>query len=221
MEIVILGPQGSGKGTQSKLIVDNFDMTHIEMGLILRKLASEDSEIGKRVDETIHIKKELVSDEIVFSQLENATSKALKEKGVIFDGVPRRLAQVKGFEEMTKRYERIVDGVFYIKVPLEESIKRITKRYHCNDCDSRIVLGENIENPVDSCPKCGGTISQRSDDTPEGVKKRLDIFYKETIPVIEYYRKIGILFEIDGQGSPEEVYSRIEKEIKILNERSG
>ena len=219
MEIILLGPQGSGKGTQAQLIVQNFGMAHVETGLLLRKIALENSELGKKVDRIIHVEKELVPDEIVFDALEKATIEAPKGKGIIFDGVPRRVQQIELFEEMTSRHGRKIDALIYLHLPFEESFSRITKRFSCNSCQARLVLGKDIQASNDACPKCGGHVEQRGDDTPEGVTKRLEIFYKETVPVVDYYKNLGIAYEIDGMGSVEEVYSKVEKILKELKER--
>lgn len=219
MEIILLGPQGSGKGTQAQLMAKNFGMAHVETGLLLRNIALGKSELGKEIDRIIHVEKELVPDDIVFEALEKATVSVPKEMGIIFDGVPRRETQVGLFEKMTARHGRKIDALLYIHLPFEESFARITKRFSCNSCQARLVLGKDIQEKNQACPRCGGVVEQRGDDTPEGVTKRLEIFYKETVPVVEYYKKLGIAYEIDGMGSVEDVYGKIESILKKISER--
>lgn len=219
MEIILLGPQGSGKGTQAQLISKNFSMAHVETGLLLRKIALENSDLGKKVDEIIHIKKELVPDDIVFSALTKATKEISKDKGIIFDGVPRTVLQIDQFEKMTESFERKIDALIYISLPFEESFARITKRFSCTSCQARLVLGKDIERENQDCPICGGDVKQRGDDTPEGVTKRLNIFHDETLPILDYYKKLGVLHEVDGHGTVEQVYAKIESILKDLHER--
>lgn len=221
MNIVILGPQGSGKGTQALLLAEKFNLAHIEMGLLLRNVAQEDSKLGKEIDEIVNQQKELAPSEIVYSVLREEIDKISKENGVIFDGVPRTIGQIKEVEKILSEYGRKIDAVVYISLPFEESVSRITKRYGCKACKSRLIMKEDIHSPTDKCPKCQGEVVQRTDDTLEGITKRLNIFYKETLPVIEHYRKKGLVWEVDGKRNVESVYLDISEKLKPYQEKNG
>lgn len=216
MDFIILGPQGSGKGTQALLLAEKFNLAHIEMGLLLRTVAQEDSELGRKINQIVNQNKELAPDEIVYSILREEIEKVPQGKGIIFDGVPRTVTQIEKVEKIFSEYRRKIDKVIYISLPREESIERITKRFGCKSCKSRLILKEDIQSPQDVCPKCGGKVVQRTDDTLEGITKRLDVFYKETLSVIEHYRAKGILFEVDGGRNVESVYLDIVEKIKPL-----
>ncbi|EKE10678.1 MAG: hypothetical protein ACD_15C00213G0003 [uncultured bacterium] len=219
MNLIILGPQGSGKGTQALLLAEKFNLAHIEMGLLLRTVAQENSELGRKIDEIVNQNKDLAPDEVVYSVLTEEIEKIPHgKKGVIFDGVPRTIGQIEKVEKILLEYGRITDVVIYISLPMEESIERITKRFGCKSCKSRLILKEDIQSPGDKCPNCGGEVVQRTDDTLEGITKRLDIFYRETLPVIEHYRKKGILYEVDGCRNVESVYLDISEKVKSLEE---
>ncbi|EKE16130.1 MAG: hypothetical protein ACD_11C00029G0010 [uncultured bacterium] len=214
MNVVILGPQGSGKGTQAHILAEEFKLAHIEMGLLLRNIAKENSDLGREIDAIVNNKKELAPDEIVYSVLREAIEKVPKDSGIIFDGVPRRLEQIENVEKILSEYGRKIDAVIYIALPFEESIERITKRFGCVSCGAHLIMKEDVHSSEDKCPKCGGQISQRKDDTLEGITKRLNIFYKDTIPVIEYYRKNNLLYEVDGKRNVESVYLDISEKAK-------
>lgn len=209
MNIVILGPQGCGKGTQAELLKDKLNLFHIEMGLALREVAKEESELGKMVDEVINVKRELVGNDLVEEVLWNSLQKNGEQKDIILDGAPRRIDQIALIEKVLERKGKKLDKVIYINIPETDSVLRISKRFDCVDCGTRLILGKDIKNPTDSCHECGGAIEQRADDTPDGVRKRLAIFNQETFPVINHYCQIGKLLEIDGTKSPEKVFQEI------------
>ncbi len=208
MNIIIFGPQGSGKGTQAEKIAEKFKLSHIETGQIFRDISMEDSSLGIMIRELIK-KGEVVPDEITVEILKQRVGKVANEQGVILDSAPRTLGQIALVEKMMKEEGRSIDKAIYIALPYEQSVARITKRYLCAACAKPLVLGRDVETPLDSCPTCGGLITQRADDTPEGIAKRLDIFYEVTVPVIEEYRKKGKLIEIDGGQGMEEVFADI------------
>lgn len=208
MNLIIFGPQGSGKGTQAEKLAEKFDLLHIETGQIFRDMTREDSELGRVIKE-FDDQKEMVPDDITVAILRNYLEKAPDEKGVILDSAPRTIGQIEPVEELMKNEGRSIDRAVYIALPYDESVARITRRYLCTVCLKHIVLGKHIQTPEDACPNCGGKITQRGDDTPDGIAKRLKTFYEVTVPVIEHYRKKGILIEVDGNRGVEEVFEDI------------
>lgn len=209
MNLIILGPQGSGKGTQALFLAEHFGATHIEVGRMLRKMAREDSELGKELYEIIHVKKDLVSDKIVLKSLIEEFKKVDPERGIILDGAPRRIEQIKEVERAFDDSGRKIDKIVFLNISDEESIERVSKRYSCPKCRKHFALGENLLDPNDLCPDCGSHVEQRKDDTEEGIKKRLSIFKEQTLPVVEYYRDKGVLAEIDGTKSKKEIFDDI------------
>jgi len=215
MNIVILGQQGSGKGTQACLLGEKFDMEHIDMGKTLREIARSDTPLGREIYEIQNVKKTLVSSKILKEILNVKLKSVPLKKGIIFDGAPRTFDQVQYLEDAMLEMGRKIDYVFFISIPETESIERTSKRRICNSCQAILVMGKGIKKEVDLCPKCGGKISQRKDDTPEGIKKRLEVFKKETLPVLEYYEKKGNLTKINGMQPPQKVFADI---IKAMEE---
>lgn len=213
MNLIIFGPQGSGKRVQAKKIAEKYNLEHIETGQIFREIAAENTQLGKKIHELMNEKKEMIPDSDTVEVLKYYLDKISPEKGVILDSAPRTMGQIEPVEKILKECKKPLDKAIYIKLPREESIVRISKRYMCPTCQRDFVLGKDIKSSEDRCPVCGGKIRQRKDDTPEGVVKRLDVFYETTAPVIDYYRKKGMLIEIDGNQEIEKVFEDIIKNI--------
>ncbi len=209
MNLIIFGPQGSGKGTQANLLAEKYNLSHIETGQIFREIGRGGSELGKKVLDIISIKKELIPDNLTADIIKHYLEKIPADKGVILDSAPRTIGQIEPVEKMLGVLGRTIDKAIYITLPYDESVARITKRYACTVCHRHFVLGKHIEDNEQPCPTCGGPIMQRSDDTPDGVAKRLKTFYEVTVPVIDQYRERGLLIEVDGNQSVEKVFEDI------------
>lgn len=218
MNLVILGPQGSGKGTQAEKLAEKFDLEHVDMGKFLREVALLDTPLGREINEIINIKKELVDDKILKKVLHVKLQDLGREKGVVFDGVPRRKDQLAYFEEAMLEFGRKIDRVIAINLSEKESIKRISSRRVCEKCKATYILGKDIKSEKEVCPKCGGKIIFRPDDSEEGVKKRLNIFREETMPVMDYYKKQEKSADINGDQSIEKVFEEILEKIKDIAE---
>jgi adenylate kinase len=214
MNLIILGPQGSGKGTQASFLAEHFNLAHIEIGLALRQVADGDTPLGKELHRIMYEEKKLVSDEEAMKVLEEKMKNLPLEQGLVLDGAPRRMGQIELVENVFKKNGREIDNVVLLDVSEEESISRISRRYNCLHCKKGFFLGEDLENPEKGCPVCGGKVVKRKDDTEEGVRKRLSIFHEETYPVVEYYRNKGVLIEVDGMKSKKEVFAEILDKIK-------
>lgn len=212
MNLLIFGPQGSGKGTQAEKLSEKYNLEHIETGQIFRDIALEDSSLGRQIKE-LNENKEMIPDKITAEVLRSYLKKVPQEKGVILDSAPRTMGQIEPVEKMLAEVGRNVDRAIYISLPFEESFARITKRYNCTKCKKTLVLGKQIQTVEDVCPECGGAIMQRGDDTPDGITKRLNVFYEVTIPVVEHYRKKEILVEVDGNHEVAEVFGDIVAEL--------
>lgn len=206
MKLLLVGPQGSGKGTVGKMLSDYFSIPLISAGQILRELSSEHPR-KQEVDN--HMKKgNLVPQDLVADLLREETSKEICANGFIFDGWGRTMVDLEF-------YDPDFDKVILIKISPETSVKRLSSRRTCDDCGAIfniISIPPKVENV---CDVCGGPLVQRDDDTEDAVKRRLEIFNTETMEVINHFRNQGKLLEIDGEGSPEEVFQLTVEALKM------
>lgn len=198
MDLVLFGIQGSGKGTQGKFIAERYGFEIFETGGELRKLAKEESELGKKVKEIIEAG-HLVPNEVVMEIIENFMKKLPDGKKVMFDGIPRKMEQKESFDKLMNKLGRPFLGIL-IHISKEEALRRLTTRRLCETCKS--VYPSSYKN--DKC-ECGGRLVTRADDNPESIKVRLNAYENETTPVIEHYKKEGKMIKINGEQSIDEV----------------
>ena len=213
MNLIILGPQGSGKGTQAALLAKRYALTHLDVGFLLRAGAARHTPLGRKLDRIINGKKELVSDMIVHDVLVDAFRHIPARRGVIIDGAPRRTSQIAHVKKALATFGRDIDRVIYVTVPQRESVARISKRFHCAACQCTFILGDDLTQNENRCRFCGGQIVQRKDDTPSGVRKRLAIFKKETLPVIAEYQKRKKVITVDGRKTIRQTLADIVKHL--------
>jgi adenylate kinase len=216
MNIIVLGPQGSGKGTQAEKLAEKFSLEHIDMGKSLREVAKQDTPLGKEIWQIQNVTNTLVPSRILREVLHLKINSLPREQGILFEGVPRTIDQQGYLEEEINNSGRKIDAVIFITIPEEETMKRIGKRWVCKKHQHVLIMGKDIKSEGDKCPTDGSDIFQRIDDTPAGIKKRLQVNQEETMPVVEDYRKRDLLVEIDGTPSIEKVFEDI---LKKLHER--
>jgi adenylate kinase len=214
MNLVVLGPQGSGKGTQAEMLAKKYNLEHIDMGKFLREVAKQDTPLGKEIYHIQNVTNTLVPSRILREVLQIKLNSFPREQGVLFEGVPRTPDQQKYFEDEMLESGRKIDAVVFINIPEEETINRISKRWTCKK-GHPLIMGADVQSEKDKCPIDGTEIFQRIDDTPGGIQKRLEVYRKETMPVIENFRERGLLIEIDGKPSIEEVFKKIVEKIKV------
>lgn len=213
MNIIILGPQGSGKGTQAQLLAEKYQLAHVDVGKALRAVSKQKTELGKAVYQILNVTHSLVPDEILKKVLGMEIQSLPREQGIVLDGAPRKLGQAIFLEEIFQEFGRKVDKVFFVNIPEEITVERISKRWVCQKCGAILIMGKDVQSSQGKCPICDGEIKQRADDTKEGVHKRLEIFQAETMPAINYYREQGRLVEINGNQSMEKVFKEITSHI--------
>lgn len=206
----MLGAPGAGKGTQAKKISEKFDIPHVSTGDILRKEIKNETELGLEAKSFVESGK-LVTDELVIEIIKNFIQGDSAENGFLMDGFPRNLAQAKKFAEMLEEIELKLDHVINIDVDNSEIINRLGMRRTCKECQKITSVAESSKGV--SCPECGGELFIRKDDEKEVIAHRLEVYEKETQPLIEYYSESGILIDIDGLGTEEEVTERILKSL--------
>lgn len=214
--IIILGPPGSGKGTQAKLLQEKFCLKYIGSGDLLRARKKRRDFTGKKLKKILDIGEIaptfLISD--IWTDKLEEFKKVSKLKGIIFDGSPRRVLEAIYLDEALDWYEwNRNKKVIYIKISPKESIWRLTKRRMCEQC-GRLIPYVGQFRKLKKCDKCAGELVARADDTIKGVKERLGWFRTEVLPTVNYYRKHGQLIEINGEQSIEDVLKDILKAIK-------
>ena len=213
LNILLLGLSGSGKGTQAKMLAEKYNLKHLQTGETLRNIIKGGSEFGVQIAEIIDRGK-FVPYQWVVKISKDEIAKLDEDQGVVLDGFVRKLPEAKAIYETLAEYNRILDYVFLIDIGDEEAVERLSKRRICKKCCRLFIAGVTINKNETKCPDCGGEIYRRSDDTLEGIKKRLSEFKKETTPVIEFFKERGDLIIINGEQSVEEVFGEIVNCIK-------
>ena len=214
MKAIIFGAPGSGKGTYASRLQAKLGVEVIAMGDIFRELMKEDSELGRKVK--VYVEKGLlVPDEVVVEVLKQRLSKIPKGKGFILDGYPRTLEQAKILESITK-----IDVILLLNVPDWIIIERLSSRRICRDCGTVYNIRFLKPKVEGICDKCTGPLYQRSDDNPEVIKKRLQVYQEQTRPLLEYFKEKKVTFATSSTTSldqpPEPIVDKIVAEIKKL-----
>ena len=214
--IIILGPAGSGKGTQAKLVAKKFGLEYFGSGDALRVRQKVGDFTAKKLIKVMgrgELVPSFVISKLWIDKLEKFKQKA-KFNGLVCDGSPRKILEAKLFDEALNWYDwQEKAKVIFINISRKESFHRLTKRRQCKKCGRLIPWLEEFKK-LKKCDNCGGELITRADDKPEAIKKRLEEFRTEVIPVINYYKKQGKLIEINGQQSIENVFKDILKVLK-------
>ncbi len=205
--VVFLGAPGAGKGTQAAGVAREMDMAHISSGDLFRQAVEKGDALGHRVKAYME-KGALVPDEITTQVVLNRLAQPSKQKGIILDGFPRNLVQAESLDRALNGRDKAVSSVVYIRVGQPELVRRLSNRWLCRQCQTPYTL-EEAASTTGACGKCGGELYQRADDSPETVTKRLKVYFSDTAPLIDYYRRQGKLAEIDGEGDVKKVTGRI------------
>lgn len=208
MRIVLLGPPGAGKGTQAAKLVEKYDIPHISTGDIFRKHLKEKTKLGLKAKEYMD-KGLLVPDELVVDIVKERLMEDDCTKGFLLDGFPRTVEQADALEEELKKQNLKLDGVINIEVRDEIIIDRLTGRLVCKKCGATFHEKFNKPKQEGICDICGGELYTRDDDKVETVKNRLDVYKKQTQPLIDYYAQKGILKTINGEADTDMVFARI------------
>jgi adenylate kinase len=206
--IILLGAPGAGKGTQAVMLAERLKLTPVASGDLFRQALQKETELGKKARSFME-KGQLVPDEITIRMVLEKLAESDTAKGAILDGFPRNIKQAGALDKALAKQGKDVAKVIYIKVPEGELLKRLSGRWLCRNCQTPYHEVDNPPKVKGKCDRCGGELYQRVDDNPATVKKRLEVYFAETAPLIDYYKKTGKLLEINGEGSATEVNRRI------------
>ena len=206
MRLVFLGPPGSGKGTQAKILAKNKNLSHISTGDVLRNAVKNGTDLGKKAKAFMDAG-DLVPDEIILGMIKEMLQK--NSKGFILDGFPRTAAQAEGLEKMMAELGLKLDATINLAVSDEETLKRLTGRFFCEKCGSDFNVNTRPPKTAGLCDKCGGKLLQRDDDKTEVISNRLKVYREKTKPVEDFYRSLSLLKDVDGAQSFDDVAAAI------------
>jgi adenylate kinase len=208
MRIILLGPPGAGKGTQAEVLVKKLSIPHISTGDMFRNAIKEGTDLGKKAKEYMD-SGQLVPDEVTVGIVRERISQDDCGSGFLLDGFPRTVAQAEALDEILAEMKTQLDAVISIEVPSEKLVTRLTGRRVCRKCGATYHMEFNPPGQDGICNKCGGELYQRSDDTEETVLSRLNVYEKQTAPLIQYYNQKGLLKRIDGDKPIDQVLVKI------------
>ena len=208
MRLVLLGAPGAGKGTQAKKLIEKHGIPQISTGDILRKAVADGTPLGKEAKSYMD-KGELVPDKVVIGLIEDRLKQPDCKKGFILDGFPRNTAQAETLDAMLKKLNMPLDSALSVDVPKDDLMKRLTGRRTCKGCQQmyNVYFSPPKKNGV--CDRCGGELFHRDDDKEETIKRRLDVYDAQTAPLINYYKKSGILKSVIGVGGIDEIFKKV------------
>jgi adenylate kinase len=213
MNLVFLGPPGSGKGTQAVRVAKALKLAHISTGDLLREAVKNQTELGKKV-ENIMKEGRLVPDEMVISLIGQKLSSIEGGKGFILDGFPRNLPQAESLQFMFDHQKKKLDKAVLLNVNDNEVVKRLSGRWYCPKCNTGYNYPRNMPKHEGVCDRDGEKLMRRQDDEEAVVRNRLKVYKQETMPIESFYRKRSILLEINGEQGPDSVFQDILSAIK-------
>ena len=211
MKIIFIGPPGSGKGTQAKRLASQFAIPHISTGDMLREAVAAGTPVGQKAA-SIMAAGALVPDDVMMEIINDRLAKPDAHQGFILDGFPRTLVQAEKLDGLVGNGKSDL-RVLQLLVPDEAIVRRISLRRTCAQCGAIYHLENNPPASDSVCDRCGAEVIARPDDNEEAVRKRLEAFHRQTLPVATYYKAKSILREVDGVGPVDEVFERIEKSL--------
>ena len=197
MYIITLGAPGAGKGTQADILSQEMDLPHIASGDLFRQALEKKTEVGLLAKSYMD-KGKLVPDEITIKMILERINQPDCTSGCLLDGFPRTLHQAKVLDKALKEQGKSIDKAIYVEVLNEELVKRLSGRWLCRTCQTPYHTTSSSPKTPGKCDKCGGELYQRSDDREETVKDRINIFFAQTVPILDYYKKQGKLIRVNG-----------------------
>ncbi len=204
MYVILLGLPGAGKGTQAARIRERTGLAHISSGDLFRENISQGTELGKKAKEYVD-QGLLVPDEVTIAMVLDRIGRPDARDGFMLDGFPRTIEQARALDEALAREGKQIDRAVYVRVGVEELVRRLSGRWTCSQCQA--VYHETNQPPAKPgvCDRCGGELTQREDDRPEVVRRRIDIQHQNLEGLLQHYRAQGKLVEVDGERPPDQV----------------
>ncbi len=198
--LILLGAPGAGKGTQAAIICRELGLAHIASGDLFRGALEKGNELGLLARSYME-RGELVPDEVTIRMILERIASPDCNQGFILDGFPRNLEQARAMDSALEERDGAIGKVIYIRVSFEELVRRLNERWICRNCQApyNTLTSSPRGEGEGRCDRCGGELYQRPDDAPEMVKRRLEVYLAETMPLIDYYRKVGKLVEVNGE----------------------
>lgn len=208
MKLILLGPPGAGKGTQAKMLTEQFSIPQISTGDILRAAVKDGTAMGLKAKEYMDAGG-LVPDEVVVGIVRDRLQEADCVNGFILDGFPRTVPQADALQSSLQEMNKELDRVVSLEVDAEALVVRLTGRRTCKDCGRGYHISFDPSRQAGVCDACGGVLVQRDDDQEETIRKRLQVYADQTSPLISYYRDAGVLLELDGMQPIPEVQEKM------------
>ena len=212
MRLILLGPPGAGKGTQASSIVAEYGITHISTGDIFRHNIKNETELGKKVKSYLD-KGQLVPDELTIDLVWDRLSKDDCKKGFLLDGFPRTINQAEALQKGLEERVLKIDKVINIDVDKNILVKRLSGRRVCKNCGETYHIDNKPTLKDGVCDKCSGEVIQRADDNEKTVLDRIEVYEKQTFPLIDFYKNLGLILTVDGTLSIEDVFSQIKESL--------
>jgi adenylate kinase len=213
VHVVLLGPPGAGKGTQAKLLREQFEACQISTGDILRKAVVEKTPLGREAEGYIS-HGQLVPDNVIVRLVGERLKEKDCENGFILDGFPRTLPQAESLDKILNTMGLPLDGVLSIQVPQDVIVQRLAGRRSCKNCGTLYHLNFDPPQKAETCDRCEGHLQQRDDDREETITTRLNVYESQTAPLANFYRERGKLREIDGVGKVQDIHNRITEALR-------
>lgn len=207
MRIVLFGPPGAGKGTQAGLLTDKYKAVHISTGDILREAVAKTTEVGLLAKSYME-KGELVPDEVVIA-IAKEKLESIGDHGFILDGFPRTVAQAQALDAALLEIRKPLDAVVNLRVENEELVRRLSGRRVCPACGEPYNVDTKKPTVEGVCDKCGAELVHRADDQPEAIRNRLEVYDKQTSPVLGYYEQTGLLKSVEAAGDIADVFGNV------------
>jgi len=216
MYLILLGPPGAGKGTQADRLQEQLGLPHVASGDLFRENLRNETELGLLAKQYMD-RGELVPDDVTIAMVRERLERPDCAKGAILDGFPRTTAQAEALDRMLADMGRKLDAVISFEVDEEEVVRRLSGRRICRQCQAPYHIEFDPPAQDGVCDRCGGELYQRDDDKPETVRNRLRVYLEQTAPLVEYYRKAGLLHTVDAMGDIDTVTQRLKAVIHGLN----
>jgi adenylate kinase len=204
VRLLFLGPPGAGKGTQARELAREWGVPQVATGDMLREAMASSTPLGREAKQ-YYDRGELVPDDVILKMVAERFQQSDAAKGFILDGFPRTIAQADGLAAMLSSIGQKIDAVIYFDVSEPELVRRLTGRRLCRSCQTPYHLVSAPPKREGICDKCGGELYQRADDTEATVRNRLDVFARQTAPLLDYYRQRGLLKTVSGEGAVDKI----------------